>query len=64
MTIEYNKKSVLLDLIKQLGNEISELYHNIENDELIPDDRFNEYDKQIECLYRIHSLLEEEVLFS
>jgi hypothetical protein len=64
MTISENKKSDLLELIKQLGIEINTLYHAIEEDDLIPDDRFNEYDKQMECLYYIHSLLEETVLFS
>jgi hypothetical protein len=64
MTISENKKLILLDLIKQLGIEINTLYHAIEEDDLIPDDRFNEYDKQMECLYHIHSLLEDEILFS
>jgi hypothetical protein len=62
--LEQYKKDVLTGLLKQLSNEISTLYHKIEDDQNIPDDKFREYEKQIENLQQIHSELEQEIYFS
>jgi nitrate/nitrite-specific signal transduction histidine kinase len=63
-TISEDKKSVLSDLIKRLGSEISTLYHTIEEDTNIPTDAYEAYEKQIENLYSILQDLEEEITFS
>jgi hypothetical protein len=62
--MEQYKKDVLSGLLKQLSNEISVLYHKFEEDQNIPDDKFREYEKQIENLQQIHSELEQEIYFS
>jgi hypothetical protein len=62
--MEQYKKDVLSGLLKQLSNEISVLYYKFEEDQNIPDDKFREYEKQIENLQQIHSELEQEIYFS
>ncbi|MEH7116083.1 hypothetical protein V7128_01490 [Neobacillus vireti] len=63
--MEQYKKDTLAALLKKLNDEISTLYHAIENDQdNISDDKFREYEKQIENLQQIHSELEQEVYFS
>jgi hypothetical protein len=63
-TITENKKLILSDYLRQLGNEISNLYHTLENDETVPNESFKVYDQMIEKLNYLHTQLEEEIYFS
>lgn len=63
-TITESKKDTLIDLLRQLENDIASLFHKLEEDQSIPDDKFREYEKQIEKLYYIHNQLNEEVILS
>lgn len=63
-TITENKKGTLIDLLKQMESEISELYHCLEDDQSISNDKFKEYEKQIDKLFGLHTQLSEEIYFS
>lgn len=64
-TISEEKQSTLVDLLRQMENEISILFTSIENDhENIPEDKFREYEQQINKLYAIHNQLSDEVILS
>jgi hypothetical protein len=60
--ISEDKREVIVDKLHELEDAISKLYHTLEEDELIPDNKFNNvYDKLIEELNNIHTNLLEEV---
>lgn len=63
-TISENKRTILLSNLNQLGDELSNLYHCIEEDEGIPEDQFRMYEKRIEKLFSVYNQLEEEITFS
>jgi hypothetical protein len=64
MTISEDKKSTLLELIKQLENELSRFVHNIENDSTVPDDAYKAIDHNAGELYHLLNQLSEEIIFS
>lgn len=63
-TISEEKQSTLVDLLNQLSSEISILFTTIEEDQSIPNERFREYEKQINKIYAIHNELNEETILS
>jgi hypothetical protein len=62
--ISENKRSILLDLIRKLEDEISELYHEIEDDAHIPNDRFKEYEKELDHLLSTLKEIKTEVYYT
>lgn len=63
-TITESKKETLMDLLHQLENDITSLFHSLDEDQSISNDKFKVYEKQIERLYALHNQITEEVLFS
>jgi hypothetical protein len=57
-------KQEISDLLKQLSNQIGELYHSIEEDTHIPEKEFKAYESKIEEIYSLHTQLEEVVYLS
>jgi hypothetical protein len=63
--IAEHKKLILSDYLKDLGNEISNLYHTMDEDEEISNDRFNNvYEALFEKINYLHMQLQEETYFS
>jgi hypothetical protein len=62
--IDEDLKATLMDYLHQLEDQISEIYHTLENDSSIPEDKFKVYEKRIENLFSIHNSLLDEVIFT
>jgi hypothetical protein len=63
-TMSDSKRSVLLDYIKRVNNEISNLYHNLEENESISQEEWKAYEKIMDHTYYLLGEIEEEVIFS
>jgi hypothetical protein len=63
-TMSDSKRSVLLDYIKRVNNEISTLYHSLEENESISQEEWKVYEKIMDHTYYLLGEIEEEVIFS
>jgi hypothetical protein len=63
-TIAEDKRDVLMDWVNQIESDLSDLYHNVEDDKTIQDDSFRSIEKQIESLYTKLNALRETIVFS
>jgi hypothetical protein len=63
-TMSDSKRSVLLDYIKRVNNEISTLYHSLEENESISQEEWKAYEKIMDHTYYLLGEIEEEVIFS
>ena len=59
--IEPIERTILNDYIKQLDSQISALYHELEEDEIIPEDRWRVYEKMLDRLFYIAGTIEKEL---
>lgn len=59
--MDENKTTVLMDLIQQIENEISDLSLAMENNYDIKDVDWDGYEKQIVDIYSIINLLRDEI---
>lgn len=62
--INENIKDNLLDLLKELENDLCSLLHNIETDETVAKETYSSIDTQSEGLFYIITQLKESILFS
>jgi hypothetical protein len=62
--IAEDKRDVLMDWVNQIESDLSDLYHNVEDDKTIQDDSFRSIEKQIEALYTKLNALRETIVFS